>query len=456
MGSRISLSMIARDEAALIGDCIASAKGAVDDVVVVDTGSEDGTPDLARRAGAKVVDFRWQNDFAAARNASLAAATGDWVLVLDADERLAPGAAATIRAAVRASRSPAGLLRLHDAASLSASPADVVSGRARLGEPNELPRLFRRDPDLAYEGVVHEHVGRWLQRHAVTYMSVDADIVHLGAVPELREARGKRGRNVALLRRRWREDPLDFDAAGYLAQELYGADAFDEAWDVVEDAWSRRSEASRFGTYKLCVARALVGLKLRKPDDALAALAEAEGAGTRHPELAFLRGCALLQKAWAAAPGSEALRAALHGAEAATREALAPHGDRIRDSIRGARSWLAHTQLGTALLLLDRAAEARAQFEAALRDQPAYEDAALGLAEVDLSEGRPLPALRRLEPLLGEVRDAWWLAACAADALGSRADAELFFSRALSDPSGFRAWHRAQAVAATAARRGGR
>ena len=100
MSPRISLCMIARDEAAQLPRCLASVRGAVDEVVLVDTGSRDRTREIAREHGARVESFAWCDDFAAARNASLARASGDWVLVLDADEELPEATRAGLRAAL--------------------------------------------------------------------------------------------------------------------------------------------------------------------------------------------------------------------------------------------------------------------------------------------------------------------------------------------------------------------
>jgi tetratricopeptide (TPR) repeat protein len=86
----ISLCMIVKDEAANLPQCLASVKGLVDEIVVVDTGSGDTTPTLAEQAGAKVEFVLWQDDFSQARNVSLDHATKDWILVLDADETLTP------------------------------------------------------------------------------------------------------------------------------------------------------------------------------------------------------------------------------------------------------------------------------------------------------------------------------------------------------------------------------
>src|SRR5579864_7403545 len=146
----VTLCMIVRDEEAVLADCLASARDAVDDIVVVDTGSMDATRRIATDAGARVFDFAWCNDFAAARNEALRHARGDWVLVLDADERLAPGNAAKLRGALPRAKFDCGMLRLHDAACLDAKPAEVLSGRQRQAEVQLVPRLLRRADSLTY------------------------------------------------------------------------------------------------------------------------------------------------------------------------------------------------------------------------------------------------------------------------------------------------------------------
>lgn len=96
----LSLVIIARDEADRIADCIRSVPAA-DEVVVFDSGSTDGTPELAESLGARVVRTDWPGHVAQ-KNRALAAAQGDWVLSLDADERLSPGAAVEVSAVLAA------------------------------------------------------------------------------------------------------------------------------------------------------------------------------------------------------------------------------------------------------------------------------------------------------------------------------------------------------------------
>ncbi|MEK6984003.1 MAG: glycosyltransferase [Nanoarchaeota archaeon] len=78
--------MIAKNEELFLETCLDSIKDSVDEIIVVDTGSTDKTKEIAKRFHAKVIDFKWMDDFSAARNESLNHATKDWILALDADE----------------------------------------------------------------------------------------------------------------------------------------------------------------------------------------------------------------------------------------------------------------------------------------------------------------------------------------------------------------------------------
>src|SRR6266540_3681495 len=85
---RVSLTMIVRNEEKNIADCLESVRELVDELVVVDTGSQDRTKVIASALGAKVFDFPWVDSFARARNEAILHATGDWIFWLDADDRL--------------------------------------------------------------------------------------------------------------------------------------------------------------------------------------------------------------------------------------------------------------------------------------------------------------------------------------------------------------------------------
>ncbi len=101
----LSLCMIVKNEENFLGQCLDSVKGLVDEIIIVDTGSADRTKEIAGRFTDKVFDFEWCDDFSAARTESLRHATGDWILVLDADEVIAKRDHDVIRKLIRDEKS---------------------------------------------------------------------------------------------------------------------------------------------------------------------------------------------------------------------------------------------------------------------------------------------------------------------------------------------------------------
>jgi glycosyltransferase involved in cell wall biosynthesis len=140
---QLSLCMIVKNEAQNLGRCLASAQAWVDEMIVVDTGSGDETVSIAKSFGANVDYFEWCNDFASARNYSLSLATGEWILVLDADEELFPQPGYTDDW-----RTTPDLL----AWQINLWDADAREGLTSMATL----RLFRNHPDLVYVGRYHE------------------------------------------------------------------------------------------------------------------------------------------------------------------------------------------------------------------------------------------------------------------------------------------------------------
>ena len=96
-GLTLSLCMIVKDEEEMLPGCLEAIRGAVDEIIIVDTGSTDRTVEIAESFGARVLHFPWNGSFADARNVGHAAATSDWIVYLDADEHLVPEDAAQLR-----------------------------------------------------------------------------------------------------------------------------------------------------------------------------------------------------------------------------------------------------------------------------------------------------------------------------------------------------------------------
>src|SRR3989338_10012371 len=84
----LSACMIVKNEEKFLAQCLQSIKNAVDEIIVVDTGSTDRTVEIAQSFGAKIYYHPWRNSFSEARNHSLSYATCDWILQIDADEAL--------------------------------------------------------------------------------------------------------------------------------------------------------------------------------------------------------------------------------------------------------------------------------------------------------------------------------------------------------------------------------
>ena len=158
--STITACLIARDEEGTIGGCLESLQGAVDEVVVVDTGSGDRTKKTARRHGARVDDFPWVDDFSAARNHALDLARGEWILVVDCDEALHGPSRERLRETVRECSADGFSVELVDAepgSARSGIPGAADSNDAEIaGARWQALRLFRRDSGIRYRGRIHE------------------------------------------------------------------------------------------------------------------------------------------------------------------------------------------------------------------------------------------------------------------------------------------------------------
>src|SRR5580704_620161 len=165
----LCVAMIVRDAEGLLPACLVSVRDVAQEIVVADTGSSDSTISIAKQYGARVLQIPWTNDFAAARNRALAEARCDWVLSMDADERLdstawsrlpqllentsVAGYQISIRnylgnPAERIWDQPA---KANDSLLLSSAVYPVF------GEQKAI-RLFRRDPKIYFVGKLHESV----------------------------------------------------------------------------------------------------------------------------------------------------------------------------------------------------------------------------------------------------------------------------------------------------------
>ncbi len=187
---KLSLSMIVKNEERFLPGCLESVTGLVDEIVVVDTGSTDSTREIAAGFGAKVFDFEWCDDFSAARNESLRHTTGDWVLYLDADERISQVYHKMIRKMMAGGEGDAFLLNLKSKIGTAEdSQYHLVS----------YPRLFRKLAGVRFTGRVHEQITSSLNQVRARIAPSDVIVDHLGYAQDDDVILEKARRNYSLL-----------------------------------------------------------------------------------------------------------------------------------------------------------------------------------------------------------------------------------------------------------------
>ncbi len=334
--NRIALVMIVRDEARCLARCLESARPWVDKMLVLDTGSVDATPQIARRAGARVAQFDWVDDFAAARNAALALCDADWRLVLDADEWIAGGGESL--AALRGEAADfVGQIRV----------ASAFDGSGGVGEaPSWLPRVLPRG--VPYAGRVHEQPVSTLPRRRLSLL-----IGHDGYL-DAQKSR-KIGRNERLLGLALEAEPDDAYLRYQLGKDLEVRAQYEAAAPHYAQALER-ADARAAWRHDLVLRQLFTLKKLARFESALA-LAEAEMPHWPHsPDFFFTLGDLLLD--WAAARPERAVEL-LPMIESSWLRAL-EIGEQpaLHDTVRGRGSFLAAHNLAVLHAGLGHDAEA--------------------------------------------------------------------------------------------------
>ncbi len=246
--------MIVKNEEKFLEACLNSVTELVDEIIIVDTGSTDATKEIAQRFTDNVFDFVWCDDFSAARNESLKHATGEWVLVLDADETIAAEDVAKMRRLIEdATENVGGFVLTQrnyvqnvDDLKLGSFGDVRVKGTGQdgfvaatedvYGEsnnvagwlPTPIVRLFRRESAL-FTGVVHEDVSESLGREVVT---ADVPIHHYGKLNV--ETWKRKGDLYGVLAEKKVEEKKDYHAYFELARQYVAEKKFVEAQEMLE------------------------------------------------------------------------------------------------------------------------------------------------------------------------------------------------------------------------------
>lgn len=380
---KISLCMIVKNEEKDLAACVESARGAFDELIIVDTGSTDDTKNAAAALGAKLINYTWNDDFAAARNCSLEAATGDFILILDADERLTKGSPSVIRES----------LTNPNTAALAIEVLSDVGGGARHGA--WLVRLFPRSAEIRYIRRLHESVNEAIAQyhiqHGTRTLFCDAKIEHSGYTPSRFESLQKRERNLKLHKLTVEERPGDAYAWYRYGDELRAVDKA-KAAEALERSWSlllQMPAADRMAqVYGAEVPVVLAFLMLEKGDAAGARelLLEASGRVKCTPNFIYGRALANLQlERWQEALEDFKTLRSLDG-----ERILAPIQPGITNIIACVRSAQCYEKLG------DLAA-AKLHHSEALAIDPTCQTSALALAQLLQKNGEGDEARRVLD-----------------------------------------------------------
>ena len=210
---KISACYIAKNEAENLAKSIKSLKNQVNEIVVVDTGSTDNTIVVARRLGARVYSFPWQDDFSKARNFALSKAKGEWLVLLDADEYFTAKTAGNIRQVIRQAQQADGLL-------IQMVNYDV--DKEEIQDYFYQLRIVCNQQGLHYEGKIHEEL-KLSDGKSMKFLRIPPEmleIYHIGYASSV--SRQKLERNLRLLQQALDNGKSEADLARYFCDCYLG------------------------------------------------------------------------------------------------------------------------------------------------------------------------------------------------------------------------------------------
>jgi glycosyltransferase involved in cell wall biosynthesis len=280
--------MIVRDEEANLSGCLEGIAGLFDEIIVVDTGSTDATKQVARRFGAKVFDFPWIDDFAAARNESRRYATGQWIFWLDADDRVDSINRARLAKVIESlpevsdQRNPVfGVYCNCSMPDFSDAGVFVTHGR-----------LFPNRPDLQWTGRIHERLVPTPGGSIIELIQTDVTIHHEGYADQVHRAR-KIQRNARLIEHEYLLDPDDPMTLFYLARQRLWAGRYDDCYRLARRSIENDPRNVLPTTPQCFVMAADCRFKTRRIEEAVAVTEEGLKRCPDHMGIVHQRGCFL-------------------------------------------------------------------------------------------------------------------------------------------------------------------
>ncbi len=252
----LSLCMIVKDEIKYIEDCLKAVKPYVSEMIVVDTGSTDGTKEILEKYGCKVFNFDWCDDFAKARNFSISKSSNNWVLILDADEIVTEFDLELVKKFIKSNNNQV---------------IGMVHNKSYLGDlayhkTVPLPRLFNKKYFM-YEGAIHEQP-RPKFNFNIELFEVGIKVDHFGYLNSTREDKDKSTKYLKSLKSSL-ENKYDPYIVHHLAGTYLNIGDYEQCIIEADKVLNDQSLTSKFYFINTVIIKIKALMQLEKYEDAL-------------------------------------------------------------------------------------------------------------------------------------------------------------------------------------------
>ncbi|CAI9385717.1 MULTISPECIES: glycosyltransferase [Bacillaceae] len=280
MDIKVSLCMIVKNEERVLDRCLASVAHLVNEIIIVDTGSTDKTMDIAKKYTSKVYEFEWIQDFSAARNYAAEKATGDWILVLDADEYIDEE---NYQGFIQ------GLKR--DKGQYDTYGVKILNFTGEYGEnliQNYHDRVYKNNGEIVYYRSIHEQLkhihGGDLKGNVAKLI-----VFHSGYMNKIVQEKEKNERNKELIDKEMKESKNAFDYFN-LGNEYYSLGEYQEALKAYMTAYNMKTSHELSWVATTVVQIISVLIQLKRYNDAINVIEDATSLYPSAAEFLFLRG----------------------------------------------------------------------------------------------------------------------------------------------------------------------